>query len=117
MIYFYIALSVVATFYLLWVHYLAVMHLRDVRDDGRADASKAMTPFAYKCGLVVLFIGELLDLAGELLCTFIFVDLPRELTVSGRVKRLCLTTGWRGSFARWFRDNFLSKFDRKGGHD
>lgn len=101
-----------ATLFFLWVFFLAVMCLQAARDAG------TITPWGLRFGYIVLGIGYVLDLAGQVVCTlFIFCDVPRELTVSQHVKRLIATgSGWRKARAEWFRDHLLKPFDRTGRH-
>ena len=105
-----VGVSVLAL-YALWGLFLAVMNLKQAKDFGD------LSPIAYKLGYPMLFIGYLLDVLVQLtIANLIFWDLPRELTVSARVKRLCLKDGWRGRRARWWREVLLAPFDRSGGH-
>lgn len=108
-----IALSLVFGFYFLWVHFLAVMKLQDVLLRGELKGQP------YMLGRVVLTFGLLADLIWQLIPASIqYLDLPRELTVSGRIKRLCNTgTGWRKEKAEKFRDTWLKPYDSTGGHD
>lgn len=101
-----------AILYALWAHFLAVMAMLDARERG------VLTNAAKWPGYPVLFVGLVLDFLGNIITTFILLDLPREFTVSGRIKRLCNDApGWRHRAACWIRDNWLKPFDRTGGHD
>lgn len=96
----------------LFVFFLAVMSLKIARDAGR------LTMAGKVLGYPALCIGYVLDAAVQMTAaTLLFLELPRELTVSGRVKRLSPDTGWRGKVARWVRDSLLKPFDPSGGHD
>lgn len=108
-----ITLSLVFGFYFLWVHFLAVMKLQDVLLRGELKGQP------YLVGRAVLTVGLLADLIWQILpATFQYLDWPRELTVSGRIKRLCNTgTGWRKEKAEKFRDTWLKPYDSTGGHD
>lgn len=102
----------IAILYALWIHFLAVMALLDARERG------VLTTAAKVPGYPVLFVGLVLDFLGNIIATVILLDLPREFTVSGRIKRLCNgSLGWRHTAACWIRDNWLKPFDRTGGHD
>lgn len=98
--------------YLLWVFFLAVMQIRDARDRG------SLTPWGIRFGYMVLVPGYLLDFLVQVTIAIpLFWGLPRELTVSARVKRLVATgTGWPRRCAMWFRTHMLKPFDRTGGH-
>lgn len=92
----------------LWVLFLAVMKLRDARDAGTL---RARTP-AYCLGLFVLAIGYAVDALVNLTgATLLFLELPRELTVTARCKRLSPLPTWRGAVARWLCDTLLHPFD------
>lgn len=107
----YAALSIVAV-YLLWVHYVAVMRLMQVRDAGHLTrATKAI-------GYTALGVGLLLDLiVNTVIATVLFVELPREWTVSARLTRHSETgTGWRQRLALSIRKGLLDNIDPSGVH-
>jgi hypothetical protein len=102
------------------------MNLIQARDEG------TLPTWAHRLGLPVVFVGIVIDVAVQLtLACVIFLELPNEMTVSGRVKRWVEgpkfigypsgppTKGirwWRYSVALWMRVNLLKPFDRSGGH-
>ena len=99
--------------YTLWIFYLAVMNLKRARDAG------SMTRTALWFGYPVLFAGLLCDLfVNVVIATLIFADLPRELTVTRRLKRYVTTRPgtWRANAAAWFALNLLDSFDPSGKH-
>lgn len=112
--------------YALWGFFLAAMNLMQARDEGTLPA------WSYRLGLPIVFVGLVIDVAVQLtVACVIFLEPPRELTVSGRVKRWVEgpkfigypsgppTKGirwWRYSVALWMRVNLLKPFDRSGGH-
>lgn len=97
-------------FWLLWVFFLAVMKL-DEEKHRMHGAVKVVGYFTLAVGLVIDFIVQVLP------ATILWLELPRELTVSGRVKRLCATGhGYRYNLAIWFRNHLLAPFDKSGGH-
>lgn len=96
----------------LFVFFLAVMSLKIASDAGR------LTPAGKVLGYPILAIGYLLDFFVQTtLAVLLFLELPRETTVSGRVKRHCKGTGWRASLAIWMREQLLKPYDPSGGHD
>lgn len=101
-----------ASLWALWVLFLAVMNLKQSQDAGQ------LRGFALYAGHTVLFVGLLVDLFVQLtVATVIWLELPRELTVSERVDRLVRTGhGFRHDLAMWFRKTLLAPFDRSGGH-
>lgn len=99
--------------FLLWVFFLAVMKLRDIRDVGAL-----VGPIKYPA-YAVLGIGWTLDYLFNLgPLTVFYWEKPKERTVSERTGRWALTdAGWRGRFSRFVRLEFLKKADKSGGHD
>ena len=110
MIYAIYTLYSLLAFWLLWVFFLAVMKL-DEEKGNMHGAVKVVGYFTLAVGLVIDFIVQVLP------ATLLWLELPRELTVSGRVKRLCASGhGYRYNLAIWFRDHLLAPFDKSGGH-
>ena len=105
------ALIALLCVYLLWVHYVAVMRLMQVRDAGQlTTAMKAI-------GYPALVVGLLLDLiVNTVVATLIFVELPREWTVSARLTRHSESTGWRQRVATAIRTALLDNIDPNGVH-
>lgn len=97
--------------YALWVFYLAAMNLKRARDAG------TLSRTALVLGTPVVWIGLSLDLAGNILLTVPFFDLPRETTVTARLKRYAKgPDGWRKRVALWAADDLLDDFDPSGKH-
>lgn len=99
-------------FWSLWVLFLAVMNL------GQAKAEGKLHGFALYAGYTVLAVGLLVDLVVQVfVASILWLEFPREWTVSGRVARLCEHgKGWQQRLALWFRHTLLAPFDRSGGH-
>ena len=107
LIIFYVLLAV----YLLWLHFVAVMHLKHMRADGIL--TRSQRAFGYPA----LVIGLLLDLAVQLAITLPFLELPREWTVSGRLWRLSNgKPSWRQKLALKIRVALLDSADPAGIH-
>lgn len=106
-----IALAGFFILYALWVFYLAVMNLKRAKDAG------LLTPTAKAFGYPVLFLGLLLDfIANVFVLTLLLAELPREGTVTSRLKRHNATsTGWRKAVAAW-AEPLLDPFDPSGDH-
>jgi predicted transporter len=106
----YIGLSL-ASFYLLWVLFLAVMNLKRVKDAGLLHRK------ALILGTPVLILGLLVDaLVNWCVMTLVLLELPQEVTVTARLKRHNKATGgWRKKVVGWFRP-LLDPFDPSGGH-
>jgi len=105
------ALTALIWTWLLWVFFLAVMHLRERRDAGQ------LSRVSYACGVPVLAVGYALDFAVNVtVCTVLLAELPHETTVTARLKRHKYDTGWRGRVARWVAAHLLDAFDPDGKH-
>lgn len=104
------AMKFVAVFaivtYLTWVFFLAVMMLRQARDAKKIPG--ATMPVAY----LVLGMGLVIDWFLNMLATVLFVELPAEWLLTGRLSRhIRAGAGWRYRVARWFCDGYLNPFD------
>ena len=105
------AFSFLAAVYLLWVHFVAIMHLMHMRADGLLTRSQKAI------GYTALAVGLVLDLAVQIAITPLFLELPREWTVSGRLWRLSNgTPGWRQRLAIKLRTALLDTADPSGTH-
>lgn len=98
--------------WLLWSIYAAVMRLKQVREAGKL--TTAMKVFGYP----TLFVGLALDLlVNVFIGSPLFLELPRELTLSSRLWRLSTTgSGYRQRVALWLRVNLLDAIDPAGTH-
>lgn len=97
--------------YLLYVFYAAVMNIKRVRDLGK------LTLLGKIFGYPTLIIGLILDLiVNVFVMTFLLLELPRELTVTSRLKRHHEeSTGWRLSIVKFF-EPVLDPLDPSGDH-
>ena len=101
----------VLALYALWIFYLAAMNLRRAREAGRL----TRTALAFALPIIVLAIA--IDVAVNLvLATVVFLDRPREWTVSERLSRYLPAGGWRSSVAWWVALHLLDPFDPSGSH-
>jgi predicted transporter len=104
----------IATIYLTWVFFAAVMNVKRVRDAGK------LTRTAWMLGMLTLAIGLVLDLAVNwLIAPVLFLELPRagEWLLSARITRLVAGgTGWRATLALWMRMQLLDEIDPGGVH-
>ncbi len=100
----------IGSFWLLWVFFLAVMNLKENQNN--------LKGFVRACGLFTLFVGRVIDLVVQVgPASILWLELPRELTVSDRVARLVKEGhGYRYNLAVWFRSNLLAPFDKSGSH-
>lgn len=107
----YSAASIVAL-YVLWIFYLAVMNLVRARDAGK------LTRVAYCLGMPIFVVGLALDVfLNWTVLTVILFELPRETTMTARLRRHFQTPDtWRYAVAKWFGVNLLDAFDPSGAH-
>jgi hypothetical protein len=104
-------LIILGATYALYVFYAAVMNIKRVRDAGK------LTWVGKALGYPTLVIGLLLDLFVNLtLMTIVLLELPRELTVTARLKRHHKeSTGWRLAVVKFF-EPVLDPLDPSGDH-
>ena len=104
-------LTCLATTYLLYVFYCAVMNIKRVRDMGK------LTIVGKVFGYPTLVIGLILDLfVNVFFMTFLLLELPQELTVTSRLKRHNQeSTGWRLAVVKFF-EPVLNPLDPSGNH-
>lgn len=101
------ALYDIAACYLLWVLYLAYSAL---------DYCWKELPIATKVLAVpVLLAGVIVDITFNIfLGSVLFLDLPKEATLSQRMSRLKKGGGWRAIFAQWACASLLDPFQING---
>ncbi len=108
------ALAGLASIYALWVFYLAVMHLKRARDNG------TLSRPALYLGYPVLLVGYALDVFVQIVvASVLFMDIPREWTLTGRLKRYLYLEPpgtWREAAAAWMCAHLLDQFDPDGRH-
>lgn len=98
--------------YEIWNHYVAVMHLKHLRDEGKL--TKEQMPLAFASLGIGLFIDFLVNV---LVCTILFLELPREILVTSRVTRHKYHgKGWRQKLATWICEKLLDTIDPSGCH-
>lgn len=101
----------------LWVFFLAIMKLQDVRDDG---VLETLSPFIQRAATLVFALGSAMNLLVRwTVACAVFGVAPKasEVGVSMLVKRLRKgPPGWRQVRAQWWTDNVLGPFDRSGRH-
>jgi hypothetical protein len=108
-----ILLVALAAIWFLWIFFVAMMRLKQVRDAGKLTV--AIKVFGYP----TLAVGLVLDLLVDVvLGSIVFLELPRELTLSARLWRLSndASAGWRQRLALWARTQLLDSIDPSGVH-
>lgn len=98
--------------WMLWVFYVCVMRLKMMRDADKLTTGQKI--FGYP----TLLVGLFLDLAvNVVVCTIIFLEFPREWTVSARLwKHSNDKDGWRMKLALMLRTQLLDTADPSGIH-
>ena len=97
----------VATLYVLWLFYLAVMSLY------RAHHARTLSLPAKLLGYPILAVGALLDSAVNIvIMSLVFFERPYEWLVTKRLARhIKHGGGWRKNLASWICSHLLNPFD------
>lgn len=105
-------LTALALTYTLWLLYVLVMGLYRAKLQGR------LSKVALVLGFPVYMLGYLLDVFVQLtIATVLFVELPREGLVTGRLTRhIKRGHGWRRDLSLWICSRLLDPFDPRGTH-
>lgn len=97
---------------MLWLFYLAVMAL--------TPHLKNMHPVAKAHAYLLVALALALDFTFNVIIgTVLFLALPRDWLLSGRLTRYVQDESerpWRRAFARWVCQHLLDQFDPRGGH-
>lgn len=97
--------------FLFWGLYVLVMGLYRAKLDGRLSRSARILGAPY------LLVGYAMDVFCQMtLATALFMEWPRELLVTARLKRHLAGSGWRYEIAKWMCDALLDPFDPTGAH-
>lgn len=95
-----------------WVLFVCIMRLQMLRDAGQLTIGQKIL------GYPTLVVGLVLDVAlNWLVCTVLFLEFPREATVSARLWRHSNDEpGWRQKLALIIRQQLLDTADPRGIH-
>jgi len=99
--------------YVVWILYLAIMHLIRAREYG------TLKKTARWLGYPVVLVGIILDwLLNVIVGTVLFLEMPKSFgeLVTARLKRHCNLPTWRGAIAWWVCHKLLNTFDPSGRH-
>jgi len=93
-----------------WFIYIAVFSTKP-----KSKEIKNRSPFLYWFMVSIAAAGWVLDIVlNVLLFSVLFLDYPRELTITNRLRRyLRSRTGWRYKAADWICKNMLEPIDCK----
>jgi hypothetical protein len=105
-------LIALATLYLLWIFYLAVMALWRAKRDG------SISRPALWLGYPILVVGAMLDVLVNLtIMTLLFAEIPQHWLVTSRLQQhINFGSGWRQKLATWICSSLLDSFDPTGLH-
>lgn len=83
----------------------------------RMHLMKKLSPPSYILAAPFALLGFALDVLGNgTLCWLLFLDAPREWTITGRLQRyMAQPAGWRRETAKWVCANALDPFDARDG--
>ena len=99
-----LTLASIGTLYLMWLAYVLAIHVIN-RWDELPLASKVL-------GAPPALAAFVADVAlNWTLATVLFLDLPREATITTRLHRYQKTAGPRARIARWVCQHLLNPFD------
>jgi hypothetical protein len=100
------------TLWIFWAVYVLVMGLY------RAHLQKRIGLVIYILGSPFILFGMVMDfIINFTVAAIVFVDLPREPLVTGRLQRyVAIGSGWRFRLANWTCNNLLDVFDPSGNH-
>lgn len=107
------AFGIISSVSFLWLFYVFVMAMKRAKEAGE------LHPVALFCGAPFALVGIILDfLIHVTLGTVIFLDLPREWTLSSRLSRYWTPVGtdWRCKWAGAIAAVLLDPFDPSGKH-
>lgn len=123
MIYLYIeaalfVLLLITAPYQLWCDYIGIMNLKRVRDDfKKRGTGPGLTVWSNPLGLYMLARGALLDLFVNVFhASIILRELPRELTVTRRLRRHIEGNTKHAALCLRIRTRLLDGFDPAGIH-
>lgn len=106
---YYVAICLAVT-YALFIFYAATMNIKRVRDMGK------LTKLGMAFGYPTLVIGLVLDLlVNVFVMSIVLLEIPREWTVTSRLKRHQSSTGWRLGVVKFF-EPVLDPLDPSGDH-
>lgn len=97
--------------YLFFIMYVASMGMI------RAHAEKKLNPVLWALCVPFVAVSLIIDVLNNLiLFSLIFFEIPKELTVTDRLKRHYCQPTIRGKLATWIGDTLLNPFDHSGNH-
>lgn len=106
-----IVLWVLLNLYVFFIMYVASMGMIRAHKDGKLN-----TVLWVLC-VPFVAVSWMIDVVHNLtLFTLLYLELPRELTVTSRLKRHVTQHTFRGKLSRWIAETILNPFDHTGNH-
>ena len=104
--------STLAFLWIFWGFYVLVMGIY------RAHLDKRLTPVTRVLSAPFVVVGAVFDVVANItIASIIFLEFPRELLVTARLKRHIRSgTGWRHKLSTYVCDHVLDVFDPTGNH-
>lgn len=97
--------------FVFFVLYVACMNVLRVHHEGR------LNWITWILGGLTVLIGLIVDVIHNLtVFTVLFFELPKEWTVTDRLKRHVKEKTFRGKLANWIANILLNPFDHTGNH-
>lgn len=108
MIYAYLILADLYAFFIMYVASMGMI---------RAHKEQKLNVFLWVICVPFVVLSLIVDVLNNVFVfTFVFAELPRELTVTERLKRHSIQRTIRGKLARWMGTTILNAFDHTGNH-
>lgn len=97
--------------WLFFLIYVACMNMIKAHKEGK------VTGVLWLLCLPAVVIGLIVDFLHQVtIFNLVFWDIPRDATVTARLKRHIADSGYRGEIARYLCVKVLSPFDHTGNH-
>lgn len=106
-----ISLWILLDLYVFFIMYVSSMGMIRAHKEGKLNAVlwALCSPF--------VAVSWIVDVIHNLtLFTLLYLELPRELTVTDRLKRHVTQHTFRGKLSRWIAETILNPFDHTGNH-
>lgn len=104
-------LFILLDLYVFFIMYVASMGMIRVHREGKLNV------ILWSLCVPFVALSWVIDVLHNLtLFTLLYLELPRELTVTSRLKRHVTERTFRGKLSRWIAETLLNPFDYSGNH-
>jgi uncharacterized membrane protein YhaH (DUF805 family) len=101
----------IAWLWLFFIMYVASMNMIRAHDE------KKLNGWLWALCLPFVIVSLVVDFINNLIVfTLIYFELPKEWTVTDRLKRHAKQQTFRGKLSRWIAETLLNPFDHTGNH-